>query len=189
MCLHPATALHRCAAEGALPMLSCCAGHGGGQTPVAGQTPVGGQTPAGGRSVAGIAATPNASVAGTPLLTPGALSSLCSQGSHADATAARSVQRPWYETGVEVVNSSVQSLESLRGFVHACGMGASNKGPTDSVSGKHQIPGSFCDVPIMECPGGRGSVTPGRTPLRDQLGLNDPDAALASDSRRAEKVS
>jgi hypothetical protein len=32
-------------------------------------------------------------------------------------------------------------------------------------------------------------MTPGRTPLRDQLGLNDPDAATASDGRRAEKVS
>lgn len=29
---------------------------------------------------------------------------------------------------------------------------------------------------------------PGRTPLRDQLGLNDPDAAIAAETRRAEKV-
>lgn len=33
-----------------------------------------------------------------------------------------------------------------------------------------------------------GGVMPGRTPLRDQLGLNDPDAAIAAESRRAEKV-
>ncbi len=31
-------------------------------------------------------------------------------------------------------------------------------------------------------------MTPGRTPLRDQLGLNDPDAAAAAENRRAEKV-
>ena len=31
-------------------------------------------------------------------------------------------------------------------------------------------------------------LTPGRTPLRDQLGLNDPDAATAAENRRAEKV-
>ena len=32
-------------------------------------------------------------------------------------------------------------------------------------------------------------MTPGRTPLRDQLGLNDPDSAIAAENKRAEKVS
>lgn len=36
--------------------------------------------------------------------------------------------------------------------------------------------------------GGGVGLTPGRTPLRDQLGLNDPDA-VAAENRRAEKVS
>lgn len=36
--------------------------------------------------------------------------------------------------------------------------------------------------------GGGAGLTPGRTPLRDQLGLNDPDAATAAENRRAEKV-
>jgi hypothetical protein len=36
--------------------------------------------------------------------------------------------------------------------------------------------------------GGGVGLTPGRTPLRDQLGLNDPDAATAAENRRAEKV-
>lgn len=36
--------------------------------------------------------------------------------------------------------------------------------------------------------GGSVGLTSGRTPLRDQLGLNDPDAVTAADNRRAEKV-
>lgn len=74
------------------------------------------------------------------------------------------------------------------GYVHAFGMGIFHKGLADTVSCEPLDPGSCYDMPSGESAGGRGSVTPGRTPLRDQLGLNDPDATLASHSRRAEKV-
>lgn len=44
-------------------------------------------------------------------------------------------------------------------------------------------------IPNLWTVGGGGvGLTPGRTPLRDQLGLNDPDAAIAAENRRAEKV-
>jgi len=55
-----------------------------------------------------------------------------------------------------------------------------------SVAGIAATPGRSIAGTPSHTPG--GGTMPGRTPLRDQLGLNDPDAAIAAETRRAEKA-